>query len=496
MASAAVVVEPAEAELSGNRGRYVAFERGGDVWLVDVDGNAPEVNLTQSPAVAERHPSWGLPLDGCDPENGGVPRLPDHRTIVYESDGDIIVAELEGNPPQLEPAELRTNLTSSFAPAAAAPAVGELVFPLVVFTSGPVGDRDLWAMPTNAIEPIRLTEGPLDDANPDWAADGESIVYDTGLPGEPRQLAILDIVYDFQTLTPSADPSGPRLVTSGPQPHADASWLGYRSVDSIEESASRLLYATTVLDQTYLDFLDQDPEASFPEDPPRFEPGAAPKTFELTGDPGGDGAPSWEAEGAAAAFQSDRDEEGNVDIYRVAWDGTDVTRLTRDPAPDLSPDWEAVTGPQGGFCLQPSPRSPSPGRRVRRGLRKKAVAVGVPPPDFEWPIPPTPPVLRLFVRDMHVNVVRVRGQRRVVVTLVTNRAATAQVRLARRGRVAVAQRRSLQTGGNRLVLRLPRWLAAGRYRLRLTVRSGGDKRVLTRAIRLGGAGGVRPTARR
>ena len=41
--------------------------------------------------------------------------------------------------------------------------------------------------------------------------------------------------------------------------------------------------------------------------------------------------------GGQIAFASDRD--GNFDIYVMNADGTDVTRLTNDPAKDLWPAW-------------------------------------------------------------------------------------------------------------------------------------------------------------
>jgi TolB protein len=52
---------------------------------------------------------------------------------------------------------------------------------------------------------------------------------------------------------------------------------------------------------------------------------------------GDDGQPSWSWDGQQIAFV--RTEEGNQDIYVMGVDGSNLTRLTEDPAPDTSPAW-------------------------------------------------------------------------------------------------------------------------------------------------------------
>jgi TolB protein len=57
------------------------------------------------------------------------------------------------------------------------------------------------------------------------------------------------------------------------------------------------------------------------------------------GSPAGDHSPDWSPDGDALVFVSDRDDpEG--DVYRMAADGTEVTRLTATPfVTDYSPSW-------------------------------------------------------------------------------------------------------------------------------------------------------------
>ncbi len=57
----------------------------------------------------------------------------------------------------------------------------------------------------------------------------------------------------------------------------------------------------------------------------------------LTNDPADDGFPTWSPDGSRIAFFSDRD--GNPEIYVMDADGSNVTRLTNHPALDAVPAW-------------------------------------------------------------------------------------------------------------------------------------------------------------
>lgn len=56
----------------------------------------------------------------------------------------------------------------------------------------------------------------------------------------------------------------------------------------------------------------------------------------LTGEPS-DASPSWSPDAQRLAFSSSRD--GNSEIYVIQADGSGLTRITRNPADDLTPSW-------------------------------------------------------------------------------------------------------------------------------------------------------------
>ena len=47
--------------------------------------------------------------------------------------------------------------------------------------------------------------------------------------------------------------------------------------------------------------------------------------------------PTWSPDGQWIAFASDR--EGNIEVYKIRWDGTELTRLTDQPGIDCRPRW-------------------------------------------------------------------------------------------------------------------------------------------------------------
>ena len=68
--------------------------------------------------------------------------------------------------------------------------------------------------------------------------------------------------------------------------------------------------------------------------------------------------PNWSPDGSKVVFCSDR--SGDIEIYTVGADGSELTRLTRTPGRDAHPNW----APEGGNIVFQSPRDGANSRDV------------------------------------------------------------------------------------------------------------------------------------
>jgi TolB protein len=85
----------------------------------------------------------------------------------------------------------------------------------------------------------------------------------------------------------------------------------------------------------------------------------------LTFDPAGDNGPQWSPDGQQILFQSDRDKvpgemSGDDEIYVMNPDGTEQTRLTHHAGQDAFPRWS----PDGRHIVFHRDTDPSPTARV------------------------------------------------------------------------------------------------------------------------------------
>jgi Tol biopolymer transport system component len=168
---------------------------------------------------------------------------------------------------------------------------------LIAFHSDPGGRDDTYVMAADGGEPVAVTDGMETVADPLWSPDGTRLVVEccTGAPG---RLFLLD--------GPEADPV--ELAPEVGEATAPA-WSPAGDTIAFESAADRSIYVVEI-------------DGAMPGSPVRLVEGHG---------------PSWSPDGSRIAFFASV--EGNVDIFSAASDGTDVRRLTDDPAADYSPLW-------------------------------------------------------------------------------------------------------------------------------------------------------------
>ena len=159
------------------------------------------------------------------------------------------------------------------------------------------------SMNANGSDIRLLTEGETRDSEPEWSPDGEQLAYVHALDypsGGPLAIFMMN-----------SDGSGKEQIT----PYAYYNYLSW------SPDGKSIAYYTFVPDGIF--FLDMED----------FH------TDHIT-DGWTDSFPVWSPDGQFIAFQSVRDDPGeHFDIYVMRPDGSDIHRLTTDPAHDRHPSW-------------------------------------------------------------------------------------------------------------------------------------------------------------
>lgn len=180
----------------------------------------------------------------------------------------------------------------------------------IAYTSRERGQNDLWALNVGSGNPIRLTNDPADERDPEWNADGTRLAYAAHIDGN----------WDLYVYDTFQDETG--RVTVEPSFQANPTW-----------SPDGALLAYENYQNENLDIF------AIPIDNSR-----AP--IPITTHPAPDFSPAWSPDdGRKIAFVSLRD--GNADIYVIDLDTTDITNITNTPTidedhPAWSPDGRSL----------------------------------------------------------------------------------------------------------------------------------------------------------
>ena len=173
----------------------------------------------------------------------------------------------------------------------------------IAFHSDPGGRDDTYVAGDDGRHVIAVTSGEETIAEPTWSPDGSRLVVACCASG-PGRLLLLD--------GPGAEPVDLAPDIGGA---SHPSWSPDGSMIAFESTDERALYV--------VDVTSAGPSAQRP--------------LGISG-----AGPSWSPDGRRIAYFA---QDGrNLDIYAAAADGSDVVRLTDDPAAEYSPFWS----PDGG----------------------------------------------------------------------------------------------------------------------------------------------------
>jgi len=221
---------------------------------------------------------------------------------------------------------------------------------------GPHGRSDLFVMNASGRGRVRLTHTAVPERDPSWSPDGTLIVYSARTsPTGPFRifLAKADGSSRLQLTAPSTgdadrspafSPDGTRIAfvsdRDGGFPEV--------YVMNVDGSSVRRLTTNTVADgnpswspdgSTILveRCCPQDSSDLYAIDVATQAETAltsTPTTMEFD--------PVFSPDGTQIAYDAFERGDGNIDIWVMQADGSGATRLTDDPEPDLSPDWQPV----------------------------------------------------------------------------------------------------------------------------------------------------------
>lgn len=182
----------------------------------------------------------------------------------------------------------------------------------IAFVSQRDGNAEVYVMNADGTGQTRLTDNAAWDADPTWSPDSKDIAFVSNRDGgDGFQVYVIHANGEGETRFPNNRPIG--TWNSFPNWSHDGAHIVFQSRDNPSSLFQIYVMSTHV------------------EDNP----------VQLTS-AGENGGAKWSPDDRLIAFTTNRD--GNYEIYIMNADGRDQTRLTNNPADDISPAWQ----PGGG----------------------------------------------------------------------------------------------------------------------------------------------------
>lgn len=253
-----------------------------EIYMMDADG-ANAVNLTNHPS-SDRHPAWS----------------PDGNAIAFASRRDDNVFDIYvmdvGSRTVIRLTNQGANTRPAWSPDGAR----------IAFVSDRYGDKDIMVMNANGSHQIQLTVDVHVDDQPTWSADGGAIAYVSNVDGH-RNIYVMSSTDGSEILT----------LTGGDSDNFQPSWL-----NSLTHNL--LLFTSTRNGNQDIFVID---------------PMTGENLRQITGDPTNERQPAWSADGTLIAIVSDRENDGERNIYTMNTEGGNLRRLTPRGSNDREPKW-------------------------------------------------------------------------------------------------------------------------------------------------------------
>ncbi|WP_223788978.1 TolB family protein [Marinicella meishanensis] len=198
----------------------------------------------------------------------------------------------------------------------------------ILFSSTRDGNYEVYIMNADGTDPVNLTNHPANDGHPNFSPDGKNIIFNSNrsmdLEDYPTTAYTADANIDLYEM--DIDGNDVRRVTDY------ESWDSYPDISPDGQKIAfrrRLLTdmgSTTGNSEVFIANRDGS------------------QAFNLSNYPEHDGWPAWSPDGHLVAYASEREREGNWQIYTIKPDGSDRRRITEFDSQGASftkPQWSS-----------------------------------------------------------------------------------------------------------------------------------------------------------